>query len=209
MLKIGDTVKVHYTGKFMDGKVFDSTIGKEPITFTIGDEMMIPGFEKEVCTMTVGEKRKITLNPEDAYGEYDKSLIYEVDQDDVFGRKKLKIGDEVQLPIEDDIMILRIMEINDGKVKLDANSEFAGKKLKFDIELIDVMQGGALPVEDDFENEFEDIYDDEDFDDDDDFERKAGKFGSADFDDEFGDDLGGEFDDEFSQGGYDEYDDRY
>jgi FKBP-type peptidyl-prolyl cis-trans isomerase 2 len=203
-LKIGDTVKVHYTGKHLDGTVFDSTAAGEPIMFTIGDDLMILGFEKEVRTMTVGEKRKVTIKPDEAYGDYDKDLVYEVNQKEIFGDKKLKLGDEVQLPIEDDIMILRIAEMKNGKVKLDANSDLAGKTLIFDIELVEIMQGGAMPQDDEFASEFEDVYED-DFDDDDEFGGgKVGKF-DDDLDGDFDDELGGEFDDEFSKGGYDEF----
>lgn len=157
MLKIGDTVKIHYTGKFDDGHVFDSTVSNEPILFTIGDEMMLQGIEDAVRKMEVGETKTIKLNARDAYGEYDSSLIYVVKKSEVFGDKPIKVGDDIQIPVEDTIYTLTIIEIHGNEVKLDGNSEMAGKDVIFDIELLDVLEGEP----DDFESldYFED-YDD-------------------------------------------------
>ena len=140
MLNIGDTVKVHYTGKYTDGKVFDSTAAKEPIVFTIGDEMMIPGFEKAVMSMDEGDKLTIKLKAEEAYGEIDDDLFIEVNRKDVFGDKEIKIGDSIQAPTDDGVMMFKVHEVKEEIVILDGNSELAGKDLVFDIELISVAR---------------------------------------------------------------------
>ncbi len=160
MLKTGDTVKVHYTGKFEDGHVFDSTVANEPILFTIGDEMMIQGFEDAVRTMHVGQRKTVKLKPEDAYGDYDPNLIFVVKKSEVFGEKEIKKGDELQLPIEDEIYSLTIIDIDGEVVKLDGNSEMAGREVIFDIELLDV-----LDAEDEGFGDFEDLEDFEEMDD--------------------------------------------
>ena len=143
MLSIGDTVKVHYTGQFPGGKVFDTTIGNEPIFFTLGDEMMIPGFEQAVFDMKEGDKKTVEIKAVDAYGEYDKDLLMEVDKAEFLGEKEVKEGDTVQAPTEDGMLMFKIHKINDKTLILDANSELAGKDVIFDIELLEVKKGEA------------------------------------------------------------------
>ena len=98
MLSIGDTVKVHYTGQFANGDIFDSTRDGDAIFFTLGDEMMIDGFEKAVMNMKEGERKTVDLKAIDAYGEYDKDLITEIDKKEFIGDKKINIGDTLQAP---------------------------------------------------------------------------------------------------------------
>ena len=160
-LRIGDTVKVHYTGKFMDGKIFDSTATREPIMFTIGDDMMIPGFEKAVMEMEVDEKITVEIPAKDAYGEYDEEQLIEVNRKDVFGDKDIKVGDMVHIPTDEGVVELKIHSINDEIVILDGNSELAGKDLIFEIHLLEVMKGDEFGPGSDL-SEFE--MDDDDFD---------------------------------------------
>ena len=68
-------VAVEYTGTLEDGSQFDSNVGKEPLEFILGSGMMIPGFEKAVQDMSVGESKTVRLSPEEAYGEYQEELI--------------------------------------------------------------------------------------------------------------------------------------
>jgi len=159
MLNIGDKVKVHYTGKYTDGKVFDSTAAKEPIVFTIGDEMMIPGFEKAVISMNEGEKTSVTIKARDAYGKIDDDLFVEVNRMDVFGDKNIKKGDTIQAPTDDGVMMFRIHKVEDTTVILDGNSELAGKDLVFDIELISLIK-----TEDSFDSFEDELKDDSEFD---------------------------------------------
>ena len=139
MLSIGDTVKVHYTGKYEDGTVFDSTATSEPIMFTIGDEMMLESFEKAVLSMEIGDRKTIRLKAEEAYGDYDTDLIYTIKKDEAFKNKEVKIGDEIQIPVEDSVISLTVISIDGNEVKLDGNSPMAGRDVVFDIELLDVV----------------------------------------------------------------------
>ena len=155
MLNIGDTVKVHYTGKYMNGKVFDSTVSTgEPIMFTLGDDMMIPGFEKAVLEMSENDIVTVTIPAKDAYGDYDDELLMEVDKQEVFGDKKIKKGDTIQAPTDDGVVVLKVHKIKGNKVILDGNSELAGKDLIFEIELLEVRKGAGLEAEDSFGDEF-------------------------------------------------------
>ncbi len=152
MLKRGDTVRVHYTGKYEDGQVFDSTAADEPVMFTIGDEMMLEAFERAVMSMVPGEKKTIHLKAREAYGDYDPELIYTVKKDEVFGDREIAVGSEIQIPYEDSVVSLTVVAVDGNEVKLDGNSEMAGKDVVFDIELIEVLPGaGDGDVSDDLD----------------------------------------------------------
>ncbi|RLD63909.1 MAG: peptidylprolyl isomerase [Bacteroidetes bacterium] len=151
MLNIGDTVKVHYTGKYIDGKIFDSTAAREAIMFTLGDDMMIPGFEKAVFEMEVNDKVTVTIPAAEAYGEYDDELLIEVVRKDVFGDKEIKKGDTIQAPTDEGVMVLKVHKIKGDIVILDGNSDLAGKDLIFEIELLEVKQGAGIESADSFD----------------------------------------------------------
>jgi FKBP-type peptidyl-prolyl cis-trans isomerase 2 len=160
MLKTGDIVKVHYTGSYLDDTVFDTTVASEPVTFTIGDEMMIPAFEEAVKSMKVDEKKTIILKAADAYGEYDEELLIDVNRKEVFGDKEIKIGDIIQVPTDDGAMVFKVHKIDGEAVILDGNLEMAGKDVKFEIELISLIDANSVGLNEDMEA-FEDIFDDE------------------------------------------------
>lgn len=77
-MKQGDKVKVHYTGTLDDGTVFDSSEGKEPLEFTIGENMVIAGFENGIKEMKLNEEKNININAKDAYGERDERMVVSV-----------------------------------------------------------------------------------------------------------------------------------
>ena len=75
---VNSKVKVHYTGKLANGEVFDTSDGKEPIEFTLGQGQLIPGFEKGLIDMKLNEKKTINMTKDEAYGEVNETLIQEV-----------------------------------------------------------------------------------------------------------------------------------
>ena len=138
--EIGDTVRVHYTGRLMDGTIFDTSIGREPLEFTIGDGRLIPGFEKAVIGMNTGETKTVTLAPEEAYGPYLEELTADVDITQFPPHIKPEVGLHLQIRQDNgsvvDVVITRIVGTT---VTLDANHPLAGKELIFDIELLEVL----------------------------------------------------------------------
>ncbi len=152
MLSIGDTVKVHYTGEFADGKVFDTTVTSEPIMFTLGDEMMIEGFEKAVLQMSEGESKKVLIKAAEAYGEYDKDLLTEVNKKEFLGDKVVKVGDSIQAPTDDGVLVFNVNEIKGDTIVLDGNSNLAGKDVYFTIQVLEVYKPEVIT--EDFEDEF-------------------------------------------------------
>ena len=140
MSNSGKKVAVHYRGTLDDGTEFDSSYSRnQPLEFTCMTGMMIPGFDKAVESMGVGETVKVHLEPEEAYGMSDPNMIISFPIDQVPNPKSLNVGDRVMLrdnfgsPVPG-----RIAEITDENVSVDLNHEMAGKALNFEITLLSV-----------------------------------------------------------------------
>jgi len=137
--KKGDNVKVHYKGTLTSGEQFDSSEGREPLTFTVGAGQMIKGFDEAIPGMSVGEKKTINISPENAYGEKNNEAIIEFPKENIPEGMKLEPGMKLQLQNQQGQPIpVTVTEIKDDVVVLDANHELAGKELVFDIELVDI-----------------------------------------------------------------------
>jgi peptidylprolyl isomerase len=137
--KIGDKVAVHYTGRLADGSIFDSSIGEDPLVFTLGDGDLIDGFEESVLGMSVGEKKIVTITPDKAYGEPHDDMVLEVPLSEMPDDLELNIGDELELTSEDDEpMIVIVSQLTDEFVTLDGNAPLAGETLTFELELLTI-----------------------------------------------------------------------
>jgi len=137
--KNGDTVKVHYTGKLNDGSVFDSSQDREPLEFTLGEGQLIPGFEKAVEGMEVGDNTTVEIPSDEAYGERRDDLELEVAKNELPGDIDPEVGMQLQMKQQESgqAIPVQITAVEDEKVKLDANHPLAGKDLTFDIELVE------------------------------------------------------------------------
>ena len=138
MVKEGNTVKVHYTGKFEDDRVFDTSKEREPISFKVGAGMMIPGFENGVVGLKEGESKTIKISPEDGYGQRNDSLINEIPLERL--PEGVERGALLQAQTEQGPMNVVVSEIKEKTAMIDANHPLAGKNLVFDIELIEVSE---------------------------------------------------------------------
>ncbi len=137
-IKTDDTVQVHYTGTLTDGSVFDSSLERDPLEFTVGQQMLIAGFENALIGKEVGDKVNVTIAPEDAYGEVDSELIFEVPLADVPEHITPEPGLQLQLSNEEGIMNVTIDDVTETSIMLNANHPLAGQTLIFDIEVISV-----------------------------------------------------------------------
>ncbi len=139
--KIGDTIKVHYTGYLEDKSIFDTSKGKDtpPFEFKIGGSDIIPGFETACIDMEEGESKTISILPEEAYGHSHKELISDVDLSLVPKEIKPEIGLEVKIGPEERPTHAIITNITEKTLTLDANHPLAGKTLTFDIDLIKIV----------------------------------------------------------------------
>jgi peptidylprolyl isomerase len=139
--KSGDTVKIHYTGTLDDGTEFDSSAGRDPLEFTVGSGQVIPGFDKAVEGMNVGESKSVNIPAEDAYGPHHEQMVQEVPRTALPDELEPEEGMALQAKGQDgQIINLTVTEVGDEAITVDANHPLAGKTLNFDIELVDVAQ---------------------------------------------------------------------
>ncbi len=137
--KNGDKAKVHYTGRLEDGTVFDSSSGREPLEFTLGEGQLIQGFEKSVLGMQVGESKTVTISPEEGYGHPKEELKVKVSKTDFPVDIEPEIGQRLQLQnMQGQPIPVIISAIEEETVTLDANHPLAGKILQFDLELMEL-----------------------------------------------------------------------
>jgi len=138
----GDTVKVHYTGRRQDGRVFATTTGSEPIEVTIGEGKLMPGFEQGMVGMVVGERKSIQVPPHHAYGQWVPELLLDIDKEDFPKDIIPDVGKELHVRHADgSVLDVVITEVNESTVVMDANHPLAGETVNFDIQLIEVIQG--------------------------------------------------------------------
>jgi len=132
------TVEVHYTGRLEDGTVFDSSLveGREPLTATLGQGNLISGFENGLVDMTVGEKKTIEIEPENAYGQINPQMVNEVAKAQV--PEGVSVGDMLQAMSPAGPINVKVLDIKEDVVVLDANHPLAGQKLIFDLEVISI-----------------------------------------------------------------------
>jgi FKBP-type peptidyl-prolyl cis-trans isomerase SlpA len=138
-VKENNTVKVNYTGKLADGQVFDSSEGKEPIEFTLGQGQLIPGFEKGLIDMKLNEKKTITIGKEEAYGEVNNDLIQEVKKTELPQDMTPEVGmGLVSKSPDGQEMNLMVVEVREESIVIDGNHPLAGKELIFDLEVLEI-----------------------------------------------------------------------
>ena len=138
--KAGDTVRIHYTGTLSDGSTFDSSEGRDPLEFKLGAGQVIPGFDKAVTGMSVGDSQTVEIPSEDAYGAHDPNGRQGFPRDQVPENVPIDVGTRLQLsgPQGQPIMVT-VAEVTETEVILDANHPLAGKDLTFEIELVDIV----------------------------------------------------------------------
>ncbi|GAB4344829.1 MAG: peptidylprolyl isomerase [Candidatus Abyssubacteria bacterium] len=137
--KSGDTVKVHYTGKLDDGTVFDSSVGREPLEFTLGGGQVIQGFEEAVVGMEPGETKTANVAAEKAYGPHREEMVVPVNRGEFPEHIEPEVGQQLQMRRTDGrSIVVTVTDVSETTVTLDANHPLAGKDLTFDIELVEV-----------------------------------------------------------------------
>ncbi len=166
-------VSIDYT-LTVDGEVVDSTEGDAPLNFLQGHQNIIPGLERELAGMKVGDSKKVTVTPAEAYGEVDPENIIDVPRDEFPSEIPLEPGTELEVKNADgEVLSATINEVNGDTVKLDFNHPLAGKSLSFDVTIVDLRtateeelaHGHAHGEDGEFDYEEDEEYDDDDFED--------------------------------------------
>ena len=137
--KYGDKIKVHYTGKLTNGKVFDSSIDRNPMVFTIGQEQMIPDFEQAFIGMSPGESKRITISSDRAFGSYRENLVTKIKSGNISPELEPKVGQRMDASQRNgQKVVVTITAVTESGVTVDANHPLAGEDLTFDLELIEI-----------------------------------------------------------------------
>lgn len=136
----GNTVKVHYTGTLKkDGSQFDSSQGRDPLEFTLGEGMVIAGFERAVIGKSAGDTVTVEISPEDGYGEPNDQLVFQVRKEQIPPNVELEQGIMLEIRTEDGSpAYVRVTEFDEKMVTLDGNHPLAGETLVFEIEVVEV-----------------------------------------------------------------------
>jgi peptidylprolyl isomerase len=139
-VKKGDVVRVHYTGTLLDGTQFDSSVGRNPLEFTVGAGQMIAGFDAGVLGMAIGEKKTLQIDPENAYGLSNPEAIIEFPKSNVPAEMQLEIGMQLNLQNEYGQPVpVVVLEVKDDVIIMDANHSLAGKDLIFEVEIVEIV----------------------------------------------------------------------
>lgn len=137
----GDTVLVHYRGTLSDGSEFDSSEGRDPLSFQVGSGQVIPGFDAAAAGLEVGESVTVTIPAAEAYGERDDEGVQTFPLD-FFGGQVPEAGWTVELETPEGQRVpAAIVEVTDEAAVLDFNHPLAGEDLTFEITLVEVVAG--------------------------------------------------------------------
>lgn len=135
----GDTVHVHYTGRLEDGTVFDSSEGRDPLEFKLGEGSVIAGFEQAVEGLSVGDKADARLEPDEAYGPVRDDLVMAVPREQLPDGMDPDVGDQLAMQTQDGQNVpVTVVDTDESSVRIDANHPLAGKTLIFELELVDI-----------------------------------------------------------------------
>ena len=137
---------VNYKGSYLDGVVFDSSEGKDPLSFLVGHSQMISGFEQELMGATIGEKREFTLTPDKAYGERDENAIQKMDKGQFPDDMNLEVGMIVGAQSDQGPIQFSIVAIDGEMVTVDFNHQMAGMTLRFNVEVVNVRDATSEEI---------------------------------------------------------------
>jgi FKBP-type peptidyl-prolyl cis-trans isomerase 2 len=138
--KTGDSVRVHYTGKFSDGEVFDSSVGRDTLQFVIGAGQLIAGFDRAVIGMQPGEAKTVTFGPEEGYGVQQENLVFVVERQTLPAQVNPEVGQRYQIRQGDgNAMAVTVTAVSAEGITLDGNHPLAGRDLTFEIQLVEIL----------------------------------------------------------------------
>ncbi|KUF09661.1 FKBP-type peptidyl-prolyl cis-trans isomerase [Pseudoponticoccus marisrubri] len=140
-VKSGDTVHIHYTGTLQDGSTFDSSDGRDPLQFKVGSGEIIPGLDKAMPGMSVGESKTVHIPADEAYGQPSPEARQNVPRTEIPDHIPLDLGTQLQVQTpQGQTVPVTVVEVTDSEVTLDANHPLAGKDLTFAVELVAISE---------------------------------------------------------------------
>lgn len=138
-VKLNDNIKVHYTGKVESGEVFDSSLERDPLKFKVGEGTLLKGFEEAVIGMKIDDSKEIKIPSKEGYGIVSDDLIAKVDRKNLSQEIEPAVGMELMSKYPDGTdVVVRIVEVSEQEVTVDANHPLAGRDLTFEITLVSI-----------------------------------------------------------------------
>jgi FKBP-type peptidyl-prolyl cis-trans isomerase 2 len=135
----GNTVRVHYVGTLDNGERFDTSVGGDPLEFTLGAGQVIPGFEEAISGMEVGETKQVRIPAEQAYGPYRDEMVLELPREQLPDDVELEIGQQVQMQQGEHIFMVTVEKIGEDAITFNANHPLAGEALNFELRLVEIQ----------------------------------------------------------------------
>jgi peptidylprolyl isomerase len=135
----GNTVRVHYVGTLDNGERFDTSVGGDPLEFTLGAGQVIPGFEEAISGMEVGETKQVRIPAEQAYGPYRDEMVLELPREQLPDDVELEIGQQVQMQQGEHIFVVTVEKIGEDAITFNANHPLAGEALNFELRLVEIQ----------------------------------------------------------------------
>ncbi|MBO3758436.1 peptidylprolyl isomerase [Ciceribacter sp. L1K22] len=137
----GDTVRIHYIGTLTDGTQFDTSVGGEPLQFQLGSGQIIPGLERGIDGMALGEKQRVVVPAAEAYGTHDPQKVQQVPRSAIPAEIPLERGLQLQAQTPQGVpVVVVVTDVSSEAVTLDGNHPLAGQDLVFDVELVDIVK---------------------------------------------------------------------
>lgn len=137
--QMGDTVRVHYVGRMEDGTEFSSR-GEPPLELELGNNRIMPQLDANLVGMHVGDSKRFSVEPKDAFGNYRRDLVVDVPKSEIPPELDLGMGKTLKVPTRDgSVSTFTITDVNDDTVRLDGNHPFAGKRIHFQVTLIEIL----------------------------------------------------------------------
>ncbi len=138
--KHGDSVRIQYTGKLVDGKVFEASVEDQPLQFTIGGDRVVTDLEQAVVGMATGESKTIKIMADNAYGPYHDELVFVLDRHRFSENLQPEVGQDLLIREGNDPALqVTVIDVSESSVTLDANHPLAGKHLTIDISLVEIV----------------------------------------------------------------------
>ena len=139
----GDTVTIHYRGRFDTGEEFDNSFSREPVVFTVGHGQVVEAIDDGVQGLEPGEHRRIKVNPEEGFGPRRDELIRTVPKD-MLGDQVVEPGEAVEIQTDDgQVLIAEVKAIDDESITFDLNHPLAGRNIEFEVELLGIEEKAA------------------------------------------------------------------
>ncbi len=143
----GKRVSLEYTLTLEDKTVIDSNVGETPLVYTHGTSQIVPGLEKQLAGLKAGDTKKVEVSPGEGYGEVDPNRFQEVPKENI-PEEARGVGKKLQGRSPDgQMMFAQVTEVKEKTVIVDLNHPLAGKKLFFDIKVLNIEKGEAQKVE--------------------------------------------------------------